>query len=51
MEEVRSTIDEGFEVMRATEEYCHHAELYWLKGRLVLACPEDLDMEAEACFQ
>ena len=50
LEEALTLIAEAFEVMHATEEYFHHAELYCLKGTLLLASAADQRDEAEACF-
>lgn len=50
LEEALGTVAEAFEVMQALDEYVHHAELCWLKGSLLLSCPEGRSDEAETCF-
>ena len=49
--EALDTIAEASEVMHATGEYVHHAELHWLKGRLLLMFSDSRDLEAETCFK
>jgi tetratricopeptide (TPR) repeat protein len=43
-------VNDAFAVMHTNEEYCHHAELHCLKGRLLLARSADNYTEAESCF-
>jgi predicted ATPase len=50
LEDALDTLTKAFEVMQASDEYMHHAELYWLKGKLLLACSDGRSEEAETCF-
>jgi predicted ATPase len=49
-EEALNTVAKAFEVMKAIDEYVHHAELCWIKGTMLRSYPKDRTEEAETCF-
>ena len=51
MEESLDTLAEAFEVMKASDEYVHHAEFCLLKGSLMLLRLGGGSEAAETCFQ
>ncbi len=51
VEEGLSLLAEGLELVDKTEEHSHEAELYRLKGELLLARAAEHGTEAETCFR
>jgi class 3 adenylate cyclase/predicted ATPase len=50
-EDAHQSLNEGLAIAEKNDDRCHEAELYRLKGELLLAESADQDTEAERCFQ
>ncbi|MBD3673292.1 MAG: protein kinase [Planctomycetaceae bacterium] len=51
LEDAQKALERGLELVEKNEERCQEAELYRMKGGLILAQSSDETADAEACFQ
>ncbi len=51
IEDARQALDEGLSIAEKNDERCQEAELYRLKGELLLTASPDQTADAEDCFQ